>query len=525
MNTPHIQQPVTAIAEPLLKAPTEQLNGLGASAPLNRFIHLFKKEDPGKLADFRKAIDQAIPFHHYFESLVNKLVNLEQFCRIRLLHELKQKYGGRFSVDDLIRLVPANTQDQTSAPLTLTLLQAAMLNFTDVEAAAGYFSSDSGTLPQARKSTDRGSPGPGITAEEFAAMSRELDLGGAYLTYISRVLKDARIRRLGAQLHRHNFELFAYEKYFTKPVGKDYLGAEFPPHQLHALVQLVYSKEDICTDDLFNNGKIQLHALQLFGKYPTDAILITWRHSTEAKKDSFILYVPNDAGDGFYKSNTYSECLDRFVYEFLPKAQFRQLIKSQLPISEQHEFSLNTLENIYSEIKFTTLQKGLYQHLFDRYVDKFFADAREFAVPVVNINEPAYANRREKVTMGKYLTHLKSPTTDFITRLRTHPTDKLLSIVFKSVNTWPVTEKHQALVRLLDLKKTPSPADDNGDRPQADEGIATDYFDQFELTGESTGQPVYLQKKSTVPESVVHDVIAEQSSHAQADIDHKARKD
>ncbi|MDD1002787.1 dermonecrotic toxin domain-containing protein [Pseudomonas sp. TNT2022 ID642] len=525
MNTPQELQTIAATVEIQLDVSTVQPNVSSASAPLVRFIQLFKKEDPGRLADFCSAIDQAIPFHHYFETLVNKLVNLENFCRLKLLLKLKQKYAMRFSVDDLIRLAPANTKDQPSAPLTLTLLQAAMLNFTDVEAAAGYFSSDSGTLPLPRKSTERGSPDLRITAEEFAALSRELDLGGAYLKYISSVLKDPRIKRLGAQLHRHNFELFAYEKYFTKPTGKDYLGAEFPLHQLHALVQLIYKKEDICTGDSFYNGKIQLHALQLFGKYVTDATLITWRHSTEAKKDSFILYVPNDSGDGFYKSNTPIECLDRFVYEFLPKAQFRELIKSQLPIAEQHEFSLNMLENIRSQIKFITLQKGLYQHLFDRYVDKFFADARAFAVPVININEPAYANRRKNVALGKYLTHLKSPTDDFIKRLRTHPTDKLLSTVFNNVKTWRVTEKHQALVRLLDLKKTPSPADDNGDRPQADEGTATDYFDQFELTGESTGQRVYLQKKSTVPESVQRDMTVKQRSHAQEDIHPKALKD
>jgi hypothetical protein len=502
MDTPLKKQPIAAT----VKLPP----------PLDRFIHLFKKDDPGKLADFRKAIDQAVPFHYYFESLVSKLVNLEQFCRLKLLQVLKQKYGMRFSVDDLISLAPANTKDQTSP--VLTLLQAAMLNFTDEEAAPGYYSSDSGTLSQQCKAAERGSSDLRISAQEFAVLSRELDLGGAYLAYLSRVLKDGRVKRLGAQLHKHNFELLAYEKYFTKPVGKDHLGAEFPPHQLHALMQLLYSREDICTGDSFYNGKIQLHALQLFGKYTTDATLITWRHSTEAKKDSFILYVPNDSGDGFYKSNNPIEYTDRFVYEFLPKAEFRELIKSQLPVAEQHEFSLNKLENIYSEITFIPLEKGLYQHLFDRYVDKFFADAREFAVPVGNVNEPAYAKRREKVALGKYLSPLKSPTDDFINRLRTHPTDRLLNSVFNSVDTWPVTEKHQALVRLLELKKTPPPADGNDDKPQLDEGTATAYFDQFELTG----QPVFLQKKSALPECVQHDVIVKQSSQAQKDLQHKA---
>ncbi|WP_277758780.1 DUF6543 domain-containing protein [Pseudomonas sp. A34-9] len=509
MDTPLKNQPIAATVN--LQPP-----------PLDRFIHLFKKVDPGKLADFRKAIDQAIPFHHYFESLVSKLVNLDQFCRIRLRHVLRQKYGMRFSVDDLIRLAPANSKDQTSH--TLSLLQAAMLNFTDEEAAAGYYSSDSGTLPQLRKTANRGSSDLRITAQEFAVLSRELDLGRAYLTYLSRVLKDARTKRLGAQLHKHNFELFAYEKYFTKPHGKDSLGAEFPPHQLHALVQLLYSRGDIYTDDLFYNGKIQLHALQLFGKYTTDVTLITWRHSTEAKKDSFILYVPYDSGDGFYKSESSIEYTDRFINEFFLREEFRELIKSQLPIAEQHEFSLKTLEHINSEINFIPLQKGLYQHLFDRYVDKFFADVKEFAVPVANINEPAYANRREKAALGEHLTHLKSPTDDFITRLRTNPTDRLLDTVFDSVNIWPVTEKHQALVRLLELKKTP-PADnnDNGEKPQADEGTATDYFEQFELTGQSSGQPVYLKKKSAVSEYEVKPYIASLAL-AQANLDHYEHK-
>src|SRR3982750_1796570 len=152
MDTPLKKQPIAAT----VKLPP----------PLDRFIHLFKKDDPGKLADFRKAIDQAVPFHYYFESLVSKLVNLEQFCRLKLLQVLKQKYGMRFNVDDLISLAPANTKDQTSP--VLTLLQAAMLNFTDEEAAPGYYSSDSGTLSQPCKAAERGSSDLRISAQEFA---------------------------------------------------------------------------------------------------------------------------------------------------------------------------------------------------------------------------------------------------------------------------------------------------------------------------------------------------------------------
>jgi hypothetical protein len=503
MNTPLEKQSIAATLGKQLDVSTEQPNDSDGAHPLDRITRLFNKVDPPQLDKFRQAINQAIPYHHYFEKRASALQTLENFCRRELRHALKQKYGMRFSVNDLIKLAPANTKDQTAH--TLTLLQAAMLNFTDKEAAAGYFSSDSGTLPEPGKTPGRGPSETRIGAQEFAAFSRELDLGGAYVTYISRTLKEERFKRLGAQLHRHNMELAVYEKYFIKPHGHDEDSpcGEFPAHQLLALVRFIYAggKEDISTGDSFDKGTIQLHALQLFGKYTTDVILITFRQSAESTKDSYILYVPNDLFDGFYKAKEPANNKLCFTYQFLTKAQFRESIKSQLAIAEQHEFSLKTISNTGSDVALIPLQKGLYQHLFDRYVDKFLADAKEFAVPVVNINEPAYAGRREKMALG-YFTHVKSPTDDFINRLRTHPTDRLLNTVFTSVNSWPITERHQALIRLLDLKK-PSPADNdgNGDQPQSDEGTKTDYFEQFELTGESSGHPVYLQKKSAVSES------------------------
>jgi hypothetical protein len=523
MNTPMEKQPIAATVEIQLDVSTEQLSKSDVPRLLERFSQFFNKVDPPQLAKFREAIDKAVPFHNHFEKLASLLETVENFCRRTLLQALKQKYGMRFSVDDLIKLAPANAQDQTAH--TLTLLQAAMLNFTDKEAAAGYFSSDSGTLPEPRKTPGRDSSQMRITAQEFAALSRELDLGGAYATYISRILKDARVKRLGAQLHRHNMKLFVYEKYFTKPIGHDEYSpcGEFRGHQLTALERLIDSKEDITTGDSFDKGIIQLHALQLFGKYSTDVTLITLRQSSESNIDSFILYVPNDPTDGFYKAHDTGNNIVCLAYQLLTKAEFRESIKSQLPIAEQHEFSLKTINDTASEITLIPLQKGLFQHLFDRYVDKFIADAKEFAVPVVNINEPAHAQRRKKMALGDYFTRLKSPTNDFINRLRTHPTDRLLRTVFNSVENWPVPERHQALIRLLDLKKTPSPADGNDEKPQADQATVTDYFEQFELTGASSGQPVYLQKKSAGSEYEVKAYIAS-LVFAQASLDHYEHK-
>ncbi|MBC8996203.1 hypothetical protein IAI51_06615 [Pseudomonas sp. N40(2020)] len=418
---------------------------------VQRFItHGMAKDDPTRLAGFRATLDEALPYQDYIDELAGKLETLENFCRRELRHELKQTYGTRFSVNDNIRLKPENTTDVAS--YTYTLLQAAMLNFTDEEAAPGYFSNDSEILDILGQATGDAPDAIKVSAQEFATLSRKLDLGGQYQKHIARTFKVSTIELIGTRLHKFNIKLSAYEKYFKNP--------DFPLHRLFTLLDLTNGNGDIFYGANFNNGKIELQSIQLFGEYTTDAILITCR-TDQSPKDHHIVYIPNDTGDGFYTDDSEDQSKYRFAINIIANNEFQTLIFSQLTNTEQNEIKAKDLTNIsaVNDITFIPLEKGLCKHLFDRYLDKLSADARDIAVPLANVNEPAYANRRDVHTLGKSERPSTSPTHNFSSRLRTYATDELLGSVFAGLGSWTAIEKYNALSRLLDLKKRLSSPD------------------------------------------------------------------
>ncbi len=344
------------------------------------------RTDPVRLADFRTTVEEALPYRNRINELLNTLETPENFCRRTLQHVLNHAYARPLRINDSIRLKPAKATDQ--GLYTYTLLQAAMLNFTEDEVAAGYFSSDSEVLCNVEETSGNGSPPIKITAQAFAGLSRQLDLGGEYQKHVARTFKVSSIELFGSRLHKFNMKLAVYEKYFSN--------LDFPLHRLFTLLKLTNEDDDITHGQAFNNANIKLYSVQLFGKYTTDAVVIACRQTEQSTKDSYILYIPNDPAEGFYRDDNEEQCKYRLGVNFISNETLQKLLISQLTNAEQNVFPANNLSSIsfVEDITFLPLEKGLYKHLFDRYLDKLSADARDIAVPVANVNDPAHADRR-----------------------------------------------------------------------------------------------------------------------------------
>jgi hypothetical protein len=488
MNLHTEQQTAILASETMLKTLVEEINDPDKANAVGRFIsHALPKADPARLADFRAILDEALPYQNYIDELLSKVETLEKFCRRKLRHELQQTYGRRFSVNDSIKLKPANDDDNDAC--TYSLLQAAMLNFTAEEATPGYFSSDSETAGKVDKISGAGSKPIKITAQAFATLSRQLDLGGQYQKHIARTFKVSNIELIGARLHKFNLKLAAYEKYFSN--------LDFPRHQLFMLSSLLKGNEDIFDGTAFNNGNIKLYSVQLFGNYLTDAILITCRQTDHSTKDSFILYIPNDPGECFYKDNSEEECKHRLGVNFIANKKLQKLIISQLTDTEQRQLQTQNLESIsiVDDITFIPLKQGLCKHLFERNLNKLAADARDIAVPVANVSESFYARRRQDHALRSTSRQPRHPTHDFSNNLRTFATDELLALVFNHLSDWTAIEKHTALSRLLDLKKRLSASDTGSHSRLVDAEAADSYFRQFEVKEHSAELPgIRLEK-------------------------------
>ncbi|WLH34110.1 hypothetical protein PSH79_19510 [Pseudomonas sp. FP2196] len=437
-------------------APPNKISDVNKAELVDKLIAAkLANADTSKISEFRKTLEKAYPYQRYFDNFSAALEAPNDFCQRQLQDELQNKYNLRLNVKSLIKLQPRTSTSNASH--TYNLLQAAMLNFTDNEVASHYFSDDSELLADAQDTPDDGRANVKITAQQFAAMSRTLDLGNQYQNHLSRTFNVGSVQLNAMRLAKLNMKLAAYTKYFSNDI-----------HQSLwlMLTNLTRGLEDISNGDIFQNGPIQLYSVQLFRKYLVDAVLIVCRLTDQSTQDRYLLYVPNDTGPGFYHSHDEYNCRVSLTVNLLGESPLRKLFASRLNKTDQG-FLTSQLSSISfkDDITFHPLKQKLFKYIANRPLDTFFTNVRQCAVPVADINQSIHDKRRENPELHQRWALSESLTDDFSKRLRTYAPDALISEVFTGVENWASSEKLKALHQLLDLKENPTSSADGEPTP------------------------------------------------------------
>ncbi|POA46151.1 hypothetical protein C1893_21445 [Pseudomonas sp. MPR-ANC1] len=485
MTLPLEQQPAPPRNDNLLTQVFNEINDWDKAKIVEKFLtDKLPNADKTRIADYRSELKKALPLQTFFETLLPTLDSPNKFCGRILRDELRTTYGPRFRVQDLIKLVPkAGSEKDRHA---CTLLRAAMLNFTETEAAADYFSADSATLSDAQDAPAEGAADSRLTAQAFAALSRKLDLGDQYQKLIAQTFAGPDVQLQAMRLGKLNMRLAAYNRYFSKDIHLS---------QLFMLTQFTEGNDEIFNGECFNNAPIQLCSVQLFGKYLVNAVLIICRLTHESTQDRYILYVPDDKGSGFYQDDNEDNCRIRLAASLLGQSPLRNVFASQLNSSDQEDF-LNEKLSVVSfskDINFVPLSHGLFEYLFKRQLDKFASDVKQLAVPVAEVDQSMHDKRRENRALQQRPSLSETLIYDFSRRIRAGTPDTLLSEVFIGVEDWTFSEKLQGLNALLDLKEKLSPAQANSQSahaqsPDSSSELAAVFFKKFELQDHSNPQ-------------------------------------
>ena len=492
----------------------EKITDRDKTMPVEKFLSTklsnFEPSHKSKIDEYRATLEEAFVLQNAVDQSLSTLETPSIFCKRKLNMMMRTKYPSWVTAKHKIKLKPKTSSDE--ADYSITLLQAAMLNFTDTEAAADYYSSDSEIVFSPGDLSDDDIPKEKITAEEFSALSRSLDLGNEYQKMIEEKFNTAQARADAVQLAMLNLKLAAYTKFFSKDIDEE---------TWSTLKNLTDKKVDIANGSVPEQERILFYSVQLLGKYDTNTVMLIVSKN-DPTKNQYILYVPNDRGPGFYVYNTPEDFRRKFEYLLQHDTPLPKFLASQMNLFDQaaclaelkelqkakntgtvdrKERSVSTIDLSGREyVTLTNLKaENLFAHISTLNLNTFITDTKRIAVPVNEVNLPTHANRRAHSHLHPRPPVSEQLTYSFRTRLRSSPVEALLSELFTGVEDWTVEEKKAGLLQLLDLKELRNqqpPSSTAEDEENADALTRLpDYFNAFELVGDRENECFLLWKR------------------------------
>lgn len=492
----------------------EKITDRDKTMPVEKFLSTklsnFEPSHKSKIDEYRATLEEAFVLQNAVDQSLSTLETPSIFCKRKLNMMMRTKYPSWVTAKHKIKLKPKTPSDE--ADYSITLLQAAMLNFTDTEAAADYYSSDSEIVFSPGELSDDDIPKEKITAEEFSALSRSLDLGNEYQKMIEEKFNTAQARADAVQLAMLNLKLAAYTKFFSKDIDEE---------TWSTLKNLTDEKVDIANGSVPEQERILFYSVQLLGKYDTNTVMLIVSKN-DPTKNQYILYVPNDRGPGFYVYNTPEDFRRKFEYLLQHDTPLPKFLASQMNLFDQaaclaelkelqkakntgtvdrKERSVSTIDLSGREyVTLTNLKaENLFAHISTLNLNTFITDTKRIAVPVNEVNLPTHANRRAHSHLHPRPPVSEQFTYSFRTRLRSSPVEALLSELFTGVEDWTVEEKKAGLLQLLDLKELRNqqpPSSTAEDEENADALTRLpDYFNAFELVGDRENECFLLWKR------------------------------
>ncbi|WKV95470.1 hypothetical protein PYV50_14960 [Pseudomonas sp. H22_DOA] len=414
----------------------EKITDRDKTMPVEKFLSTklsnFEPSHKSKIDEYRATLEEAFVLQNAVDQSLSTLETPSIFCKRKLNMMMRTKYPSWVTAKHKIKLKPKTSSDE--ADYSFTLLQAAMLNFTDTEAAADYYSSDSEIVFSPGDLSDDDIPKEKITAEEFSALSRSLDLGNEYQKMIEEKFNTAQARADAVQLAMLNLKLAAYTKFFSKDIDEE---------TWSTLKNLTDKKVDIANGSVPEQERILFYSVQLLGKYDTNTVMLIVSKN-DPTKNQYILCVPNDRGPGFYVYNTPEDFRRKFEYLLQHDTPLPKFLASQMNLFDQaaclaelkelqkakntgtvdrKERSVSTIDLSGREyVTLTNLKaENLFAHISTLNLNTFITDTKRIAVPVNEVNLPTHANRRAHSHLHPRPPVSEQLTYSFRTRLRSSP--------------------------------------------------------------------------------------------------------
>jgi hypothetical protein len=385
---------------------------------------------------------------------------LQAFCISELSEALKRKWSVTFDVEkDFLSLpgvdcgCPAISTDengiQTYPHATPTLLQAAMQNFSEDEAAENF---PEGSFIRVHSAPDGVA---GLTPETFAAFCRTLDLGKRYQEHFQQVfgLRDsdgevtvtstmtadiAKMKKLLLQFDVHQAALkshitLAGQSMLQKLIDED--GAASSPAPLYGQQQLI------------------MQGIEIFDSCVWGVVVFSARSVASYPDEWCLVYMAGEPQRPLYEYASFIE-FEQYLTQQLKAKGYKDYFANSIDEDDKADFFKSVADSAdLGYIKQLPITVPLFEFMVQSHVGKLQLDARKLAVPTADVDEEVRKKRLlDFLQLGVTIVSVAGFIVPVLGQLMMGvAVGQLLGEVFEGVEDWRRGDHQQALSHLLSV--------------------------------------------------------------------------
>lgn len=418
-----------------------------------------------KVAQALQAVfEQSFVAQGKVKTALERLKPLDEFCKEQLSALLKGKWTIDFDVErdtlDITKKTYASTglfpigfpgkEDTTSR----SLLQAAMENFTLAEASSGGVLKDS-----VIRIEDQALSGTEITADKFATLCRELDLGAGYQRHIDKVLALPPKPKPGVPVD---------ERASTADIR------QLKVLDLQVALHIAYLKQDITAavytmlqrvieqdvpaaqtkGAVFDGGPVLWQGLKIHDACICGVLVFTKASIDTGLKASCVVYMPNEPRRPLYEYASLEE-FKVYLTLKLQSTSYRKFFVGQyLHGNDKTEFfSKFDKDRLLGTLTASPADTCLGDFFYSAFVCKTQKDARILAVPTEDVDEQQREKTIQTLLNGGLL--LLNAAAFFVPAIGqlmlVSAVVDIVSEVYEGVADWTHGERTAALSHLLNV--------------------------------------------------------------------------
>ncbi|WP_409316534.1 NEL-type E3 ubiquitin ligase domain-containing protein [Pseudomonas sp. KCJK9016] len=411
------------------------------------------------------ALDQTARDLHAAQAKVeldlNLLSPLNDFCFVRLNNAVAARWPGDIDVEkDFLELpgvacgceptIPPGGGPPVYEPARITLLEAAMQNFTEEEAQTGG-------LPEGSVIRIANEPDgvPGLTPATFAAFCRELDLGRSYQRHFQQVfgLKEVDGKTLiGSSMIRDITTLKKLLLQFDLHLA---LAKEHITQDGFQTVQRLIDAGGVVGAEgpRYKGRPLIMQGIEIHGCCIWSVVVFSERNVELYPGEWCLVYMPGEPDQPLYEYPSFTAFVEYLGFKLGVESYKAYFIHCLGEADKADFFSAFASSRSLGHLKQLAMAGPLFDYLLKSHIAKLQFDARALAVPTADVDE----EEREKrllhyLEIGMTVANLAGLVVPVLGQLMMGvAVGQLLAEVYEGVEDWSRGDRQEALTHMLSV--------------------------------------------------------------------------